>query len=641
MKSKILKITKNIVVLTLVVGLFVIPTYPLWGEEISVPEVVTPTPVVLETETPALEEPVIVPEVSIDVASTTLPLPVVITETEVASSTNIENVEEVTVPVVDIAPEPSAPVTIDEPKSLGIDDSLAISEEVSSSETEIIPIDVESLAISDELGSDTSGDVDSETLAISDELSADSNGEPFSDTLAISEENVFSSQTELVDNLAISNEINATTTQVVVDTLAVSAENNFTTQNIPITDTLAISTEYNFNTQINPPVDTLAISAESNFSTLSGGIETDPAISGELSFDTLPNNPPVDTLAISEEKNFDTQDAVDPDTLTVSEELNFTTLPGATDTLSISEENSFTTQSSGGGGGGGGSGGGGGGGGYRQPVPEVPYACSIFLKKFIKYGQVNDRIEVIKLQVFLRVFEGFDNLKVTGVYDLPTYRAVEIFQKRYGKDVLGPWGINDSTGYVYITTRMAINNIFCNRPTTNNMDLRDRFYREYQEITKETNTVSLATSTDAGYYLFPTTTDSAAAPVIKRSWLMAGLGSLLGFIGDNLCWLLNLFLLLVIFFLLWLLWLSENEKADKKLLNEDTVTPDFVVKENSNDFGLIGAVSLDEIMSDDDQLVLAALAEEEESQIPAANNNPLQETIILGAETNKKDEVSE
>jgi hypothetical protein len=210
---------------------------------------------------------------------------------------------------------------------------------------------------------------------------------------------------------------------------------------------------------------------------------------------------------------------------------------------------------------------------------------------------------------------------------------VEIFQKRYSQDVLGPWGITDSTGYVFITTRLAINNIFCGRSTANDLDLRN-FYREYELATGETFVLTPVLdddTTDDGYTLTSTTTTEAttteeiSTPVVKRSWLMAGLGGLLDFVGDNLCWLLNLLLLLIIFFLLWLLWTKDRDNSNYTEGETEPLKGHIV----NGDLGLIGAVALDEIMSEDDQLVLDALAEEEESQIPAANNDPDQNAINL------------
>jgi hypothetical protein len=81
---------------------------------------------------------------------------------------------------------------------------------------------------------------------------------------------------------------------------------------------------------------------------------------------------------------------------------------------------------------------------------------------------------VLKLQVFLRTYEGFSNVPTSGFYDKVTEEAVRAFQVRYGQDVLNPWGLGamEPTGYVFITTTYAINQIYCNRTTANNFDLR-------------------------------------------------------------------------------------------------------------------------------------------------------------------------
>ena len=73
--------------------------------------------------------------------------------------------------------------------------------------------------------------------------------------------------------------------------------------------------------------------------------------------------------------------------------------------------------------------------------------CEQYLFEFIRFGSDNNPEEVRKLQVFLNDFEGFD-LEVNGVYDIPTFEAVEAFQNKYSGDVLNPWGLEGDTGYV-------------------------------------------------------------------------------------------------------------------------------------------------------------------------------------------------
>jgi len=54
-------------------------------------------------------------------------------------------------------------------------------------------------------------------------------------------------------------------------------------------------------------------------------------------------------------------------------------------------------------------------------------------------------------------------LTVNGEYDTPTFEAVKDFQNEYAEDVLEPWGIDEPTGYTYITTLAKINALLCVR----------------------------------------------------------------------------------------------------------------------------------------------------------------------------------
>ena len=76
-------------------------------------------------------------------------------------------------------------------------------------------------------------------------------------------------------------------------------------------------------------------------------------------------------------------------------------------------------------------------------------------------GNANDAEQVKRLQRFLNDLEG-QKLAVSGVYDVATLAAVHVFQTKYAADILTPWGIKESTGYVYLTTRKKVNEIFCN-----------------------------------------------------------------------------------------------------------------------------------------------------------------------------------
>ncbi len=95
-----------------------------------------------------------------------------------------------------------------------------------------------------------------------------------------------------------------------------------------------------------------------------------------------------------------------------------------------------------------------------EKAPVALAACGPYLREYIRYGARNNALEVAKLQQFLNQFEG-QELKVSGIYDRATRRAVEALQAKYAEDVLYPWGITRPTGYVYYTTRKKINELYC------------------------------------------------------------------------------------------------------------------------------------------------------------------------------------
>lgn len=96
-----------------------------------------------------------------------------------------------------------------------------------------------------------------------------------------------------------------------------------------------------------------------------------------------------------------------------------------------------------------------------QPLPPVVIGSCEYLLEYLRIGQNNNPVEVRKLQVFLRDFEGFNNLLITEVFDQATFDAVSAFQRKYRADVLDPWSLPDSTGYVYYTTKKKVNEIYC------------------------------------------------------------------------------------------------------------------------------------------------------------------------------------
>jgi cellobiose-specific phosphotransferase system component IIB len=103
------------------------------------------------------------------------------------------------------------------------------------------------------------------------------------------------------------------------------------------------------------------------------------------------------------------------------------------------------------------------GGGAAIPARiEKPAAdCDAYLTDYIKFGRKNDVENVKKLQRFLKQYEGFTDIVIDGFYGKTSFAAVETFQKKYLADVLNPWGISDSTGYVFKTTTKKINELYC------------------------------------------------------------------------------------------------------------------------------------------------------------------------------------
>ncbi len=124
----------------------------------------------------------------------------------------------------------------------------------------------------------------------------------------------------------------------------------------------------------------------------------------------------------------------------------------------------------------GGGGGGGGGGGYLSTATTTasstgsvlgsatttPASCDAYLTAFIKQGNKNDEEQVKRLQYVLKNFESAA-VDENGVYDMATLAAVHAFQTKYASEILAPWNIAKSTGYVYLTTRKKLNEIYCKR----------------------------------------------------------------------------------------------------------------------------------------------------------------------------------
>ncbi|MCK5096061.1 MAG: PKD domain-containing protein [Candidatus Pacebacteria bacterium] len=95
------------------------------------------------------------------------------------------------------------------------------------------------------------------------------------------------------------------------------------------------------------------------------------------------------------------------------------------------------------------------------PVVSAPQVCN-YLLEYIKLGANNNPVEVEKLEKFLNEFEN-ENSSVNGIYEQADYEAVKRFQIKYREDILDPWNHDEATGYVYITTKKKVNELYCER----------------------------------------------------------------------------------------------------------------------------------------------------------------------------------
>lgn len=282
---------------------------------------------------------------------------------------------------------------------------------------------------------------------------------------------------------------------------------------------------------------------------------------------------------------------------------------GTFTTMSLGE-NTFTTLSNGGepgctvncgGGGGGSSGGNRSGGGFVSPSPTlVPLPCPLYLREFIRLGQDNDPFEVRKLQAFLNVFMG-ESLPITGFYGQADFEAVSRMQARYLPDVLTPWGIDESTGYVFITTRLAINNIYCNRSTANDLDLRNYYPEIGGEITfNQTGEVSgLVLGVEGG----DLAASSNLAVATSSNFFQTAMVGLLNFFKLNPGGVLIGLLALAILFMFFLVWKLSGYA--------DAMEPEF-----DDSWPIIGDEREEEIVIEDDVSSELDVPDEDPTQPP-------------------------
>ena len=87
--------------------------------------------------------------------------------------------------------------------------------------------------------------------------------------------------------------------------------------------------------------------------------------------------------------------------------------------------------------------------------------CEPIITSYIKLNSKQNDIENVKrMQIFFRDDLNYKN-KVTGFYGSETFSLVKKFQLEYAEDVLKPWKLKKGTGWVYITTKKKINDIYC------------------------------------------------------------------------------------------------------------------------------------------------------------------------------------
>jgi preprotein translocase subunit SecG len=118
----------------------------------------------------------------------------------------------------------------------------------------------------------------------------------------------------------------------------------------------------------------------------------------------------------------------------------------------------------------------------EETVGEENQCGNLYLADYLRIDFNNDQVEVLKLQSFLKTYENYDYVDLSGTFDAATLRAVKAFQTRYADDILTPWGYqaDESTGYVYITTKQKINEIYCDEQFLLNRDQQTEI-REYRE----------------------------------------------------------------------------------------------------------------------------------------------------------------
>ncbi|MCK5096060.1 MAG: PKD domain-containing protein [Candidatus Pacebacteria bacterium] len=181
-----------------------------------------------------------------------------------------------------------------------------------------------------------------------------------------------------------------------------------------------------------------------------------------------------------------------------------------------------------------------------QPIVE-PTQC-VYLLEYIQLGAANNPVEVEKLERFLNEYEG-ESLAVNGLYEQADFEAVERFQIKYRESILDPWNHDAATGYVYITTKKKINEIYCNSefPLNTGQEAEIAAFSALlqgiaQVATTDStddieeidygSTVGLGSDDEEGTTLADATTDTDTESIQTQKGLLAGILGVLGF-GDD------------------------------------------------------------------------------------------------------------
>jgi hypothetical protein len=152
--------------------------------------------------------------------------------------------------------------------------------------------------------------------------------------------------------------------------------------------------------------------------------------------------------------------------------------------------------------------------GAASSTPASPASCDAYLTAFIRFGGFNDSDQVKRLQAVLHDFEGAA-IGASGVYDAATHAAVHAFQKKYESEILTPWGISKSTGYVYLTTRKKINEIYCRNLMA--FPLTEGQQEEVSQIKAQVSAKPSSSPVSAHTAVPPTQTLAPLAPVASTT----------------------------------------------------------------------------------------------------------------------------